>query len=357
MLQMINHFMFALSSPYDNIYDQDLTLDSLSNLNTEGDQTHNYNNTNCNNISGNFAKIRFDSHCKSKRFKKHYCCSCNWQYSSRSCRNYWKIFVMSKYSFMDLCRLSKGININLTNLFYIKLMESFTTNSVTEWIKKTGIVDRQLVNLGGLLGVLGDALIYKANEMYTNLVNQIAKANLVTGVPLGQNEILPDALAQQKQFADALLTGVAPDSKKLMDFFTNRLAELELRRRTNYCQRCGTIKHEKFSDCTRRCNKCMGNHETVNCYINRVCRWCSKLKGHSTPCTKPFYGFRKNIICPICGLKGHFGIECSPIFIALSSLFFNNNRNYPRRRRRTNKNFIVRRGRRTFVLRRWRKRN
>lgn len=264
---------------------------------------------------------------------------------------------MSKYSFMDLCRLSKGININLTNLFYIKLMESFTTNSVTEWIKKTGIVDRQLVNLGGLLGVLGDALIYKANEMYTNLVNQIAKANLVTGVPLGQNEILPDALAQQKQFADALLTGVAPDSKKLMDFFTNRLAELELRRRTNYCQRCGTIKHEKFSDCTRRCNKCMGNHETVNCYINRVCRWCSKLKGHSTPCTKPFYGFRKNIICPICGLKGHFGIECSPIFIALSSLFFNNNRNYPRRRRRTNKNFIVRRGRRTFVLRRWRKRN
>ena len=183
------------------------------------------------------------------------------------------------------------------------------------------------------------------------------KGNLVTGVPLGQNEILPDALAQQKQFADALLTGrVAPDSKNLMDFFTNRLAELELRKRTNYCQRCGTIKHEKFSDCTRRCNRCLGNHETTNCYINRVCRWCSKLKGHSTPCTKPFYGFRKCIICPICGLKGHFGIECSPIFIALSSLFISN-RNSPRRRRRTNRNFVVRRGRRTFVLRRLRKRN
>lgn len=235
-------------------------------------------------------------------------------------------------------------------------MESFTTNSVTEWIKKTGITDKQLVNLGGIFGVVGDALIYKANEMCNNLIGQIAKANLVTGVPLGKNEILPDALAQQKQFADALLTGVATDSKNLLDFFTNRLAELELRKRTNYCQRCGTIKHEKFSDCTRRCNRCMGNHETINCYINRVCRWCSKLKGHSTPCTKPFYGFRKNIICPICGLKGHFGIECSPIFIALSSLFVNN-RNFPRRRRRINRNVTVKRGRRTFVLRRWRKRN
>lgn len=230
-------------------------------------------------------------------------------------------------------------------------MESFTTNSITEWIKRKGIADGQAMNLGGLLGVLGDALIYKVNEMCTKLECQIAKANLVTGVPLGQNEILPDALAQQKQFADALLTGrVAPDSKNLMDFFTNRLAELELRKRTNYCQRCGTIKHEKFSDCTRRCNRCLGNHETTNCYINRVCRWCSKLKGHSTPCTKPFYGFRKCIICPICGLKGHFGIECSPIFIALSSLCISNNRNSPRRRRRTNRNFVVRRGRRTFVL-------
>ena len=235
-------------------------------------------------------------------------------------------------------------------------MESFTTNSVTDWIKNTGITDRPLVNLGGLLGVLGDALVYKINEMGSKLERQIAKANLVTGVPLGQNEILPDALAQQKQLADALLTGVVSDSKNILDFFTNRLAELELRKRTNYCQRCGTIKHEKSSDCTRRCNRCMGNHETVNCYINRVCRWCSKLKGHSNPCTKSFYGFRKNITCPICGLKGHFGIECSPIFIALSSLFINN-RNSSRRRRRTNRNFIVRRGRRTFVLRRWRKRN
>ena len=356
MLQMINHFMFALSCPYDIISGQDLTVDSFPNSNTERDQTCNYNNRNGNNIFGNFEKTRSSLHCRSKRFKKHYR-SCNWQYSSRSCRNYWRIFVISKYSLMDLCRLSKGININLINLFYIKLMESFTTNSVTEWMKRTGIKDGQLLNLGGLLGVLGDALIYKANEMCTKVEHQIVKANLVTGVPLGQNEILPDALAQQKQFSDALLTGVAPsDSKNLMDFFTNRLAELELRKRTNYCQRCGTIKHEKFSDCTRRCNRCMGNHETINCYINRVCRWCSKLKGHSTPCTKPFYGFRKNIICPICGLKGHFGIECSPIFIALSSLFINN-RNSPRRRRRTNRNFIVRRGRRTFVLRRWRKRN
>ena len=354
---MIDHFMFALSCPYDIIIGQNLKFDSYSILNTEGDQTPNCNNTNCNSIIRNSAKFRSASHCRSKRFKKKHNCSCNWKYSSRSCRNYWRIFVMSKYSFMDLCRLSKGININLINLFYIKLMESFTTNSVTDWIKKMGITDSLSVNLGGLLGVLGDALIYKANEMCTNLVRQIAKANLVTGVPLGQNEMLPDALVQQKQFADALLTGiVAPDSKNLMDFFTNRLAELELRKRTNYCQRCGTIKHEKFSDCTRRCNKCMGNHETINCYINRVCRWCSKLKGHSTPCTKPFYGFRKSIICPICGLKGHFGIECSPIFIALSSLFISN-RNFPRRRRRINRSFIVRRGRRTFVLRRWRKRN
>ena len=83
---------------------------------------------------------------------------------------------MTKYNFMDLCRLSKGININLINLFHIKLMESFTTNSITEWIKRKGIADGQAVNLGGLLGVLGDALIYKINELCTKLECQIAKA-------------------------------------------------------------------------------------------------------------------------------------------------------------------------------------
>ena len=115
MLQMIDHFMFALSCPYDIIFGQNLKFDSYSILNTEGDQTPNCNNTNCNNIFRNSAKFRSASHCRSKRFKKKHNCSCNWKYSSRSCRNYWRIFVMSKYSFMDLCRLSKGININLIN--------------------------------------------------------------------------------------------------------------------------------------------------------------------------------------------------------------------------------------------------
>ena len=106
------------------------------------------------------------------------------------------------------------------------------------------------------------------------------------------------------------------------------------------CFKCGRLKHNQAHQCTKRCNRCNGNHDSKSCKANiLICSWCGKIRGHTTDCPSNSISILKSITCPICKLRGHLGINCNSLFLAIASLRPNRIRRTLKRRRRQRNNF------------------
>ena len=106
------------------------------------------------------------------------------------------------------------------------------------------------------------------------------------------------------------------------------------------CFKCGRLKHNQAHQCTKRCNRCNGNHDSKSCKANiLICSWCGKIRGHTTDCPSNSISILKSITCPICKLRGHLGIQCNSLFLAIASLRPNRIRRTLKRRRRQRNNF------------------
>ena len=127
---------------------------------------------------------------------------------------------------------------------------------------------------------------------------------------------------------------IADNSKDLVQAMANVMKKSvtnTIWNTSSYCKHCFQTKHDDSSECKHRCYYCMGNH-SKNCVNKLHCMWCGSFRGTHI-CNNAYTKYyRKNIICPICKLHGHFGSECCSLYIAISDL--KSNKRITRRKQR-----------------------
>ena len=133
---------------------------------------------------------------------------------------------------------------------------------------------------------------------------------------------------------DTKTINIADKSKDLVQAMANLMKKSvtnTIWNTSSYCKRCFQTKHDDSSECKHRCFYCMGNH-SKNCVNKLHCMWCGSFRGTHT-CNNAYTKYyRRNIICPICKLHGHFGSECCSLYIAISDL--KSNKRITRRKQR-----------------------